>query len=57
MTDKDITVIKSGSGGAGWFLVGALLVIVAIGGYVVYGGGLSGGDTDISIDFNLPAAK
>lgn len=57
MTDKDITVIKSGSDGAGWFLVGALLVIVAIGGYVVYGGGLSGGDADISIDLNLPAAK
>ena len=35
--------------------VEALLVIVAIGGYVLYGGGLSGGD--ISIDLDLPATK
>tara|TARA_R110000751_G_scaffold307857_3_gene432870 strand:- start:11454 stop:11567 length:114 start_codon:yes stop_codon:yes gene_type:complete len=37
--------------------VEALLVIVAIGGCVLYDGGLSGGDADISIDLDPPAAK
>lgn len=52
---KDTTVVQSGSSGAAWFLVGALLVIV-VGGFDWYYSGQAD-SSDLSINVDLPAVE
>lgn len=54
--DKDTTVISTGSNGASWFLIGALIVIVAGGLYFFLGGDLNG-SKDVTIKLEVPAAS
>lgn len=57
MAEKETTVVTTGGGGASWFLIGALVVIVAVGGYVFLGGEMPGADKDISVSIDLPKSE
>ncbi len=54
--EKDTTVISTGSSGASWFLIGALLVIVAGGLYFFLGGDLNG-SKDVNIKLEVPSTS
>ena len=57
-TEKETTVIhtNSGGGGAGWFIVGALVVAVGIAGYFFLSGNVPGAK-DIDVKIELPKSE
>jgi hypothetical protein len=46
-------VVSSGASGAGWFIVGAL-VVALVGGLWLYSNGYFGNDADINVKIDLP---
>ncbi|MCT8971333.1 hypothetical protein [Microbaculum marinisediminis] len=51
------TVVTEGSSGAGWFLVGALIVALVGGLWLYTEGYFGGGDADIDVKIELPTVN
>ena len=56
MADKETTVVTTGGGGS-WFLVGALIVIVAVGAYMFLGGDVPAGGKNVDVSIDLPKSE
>ena len=57
MADKETTVVTTGGGGASWFLIGALVIILAVGGYMFLGGDVPAGGKDVDVSIDLPESE
>lgn len=60
MTDKehDTTVVHTtGGGGAGWFIAGLLIAVLAIGALAYFNGWLPGAERSVDIELQLPEAE
>lgn len=57
-SDHKTTVVTTSSGdGAAWFLVGALVVGLAIGAYLLLGGNIPRSGKDIDVNLELPKSQ
>lgn len=55
---RDTTVVHSSGGGAGWFLIGGLVVAAFVALWLFMGGGIPGdGGKDVDVQVELPKAE
>jgi hypothetical protein len=54
MSDREPTVI--GDNGSGWTVAAILLIVVIVGGFILYASGYLG-DRDVNIDVSLPKVE
>lgn len=52
--DRDTTVVKTGSGGAGWFVAALLVVVIAGAALAYFNGWIPGNEPDVQIEIDLP---
>ncbi|MBO6640244.1 MAG: hypothetical protein JJ920_06260 [Roseitalea sp.] len=56
--EHDTTVVHTaGGGGAGWFIAGALVVVLGIGAFAYFNGWLPGSERSVEIELQLPTAE
>ncbi|CAD7028615.1 hypothetical protein REJC140_02652 [Pseudorhizobium endolithicum] len=57
MSDRDPTIINTGSNGSGGWALAVILLVAVIGlGLYLFGGGLFG-DQEVDVDVSLPRAE
>lgn len=51
------TVVKTGNGAAGWFLIGGIFVAILVGAYFYLGGEVPDQEADVELKLELPKAE